>query len=510
MGRILPVLFIIVIVIVVIFALNYQKNLQDKQSLSPSQTQNQSNANKDLLINSADVERIKQDYNNRLRESGFVPKKEIEYDFHYKLSPKFINKQSSLKDTLTKVLGVNTCEISSAPDKVSVYELKNKINEVDATAIAREFGITGKPTSLPERDGTFQYFFSNQETDGNLTLFASSGTYVYHKVLKPVSGSISKPAAENIAMEEIKKHKLESSLKLTNSLEQGDYVFHYIKGWDSFPLVDLDSIIALGISRSSVCNIQPAALMNFVEVHIKKDGQLARFINKTRAFAKKTEVSRIGIEKAVSDFKSSSDLPVKPVVIPEDASVKSGEVEITDAVLVWFDYGNAFPQKLYVPFYLTLGKAPNNSALIYTLFPAVSAEELVKAGINTPAGKSKQTLQIDVYVPPPPGGIGYSCPEGEKVCCPGGLVDYTVNCTQQGRTICSIFIAVNAKKDANNVCKEGTFSESGTIDPQTGSNLCLNFAKKHNIEDPQLQYPVSPPTDFTNDPVSCQITGSPC
>lgn len=514
MGRIIPILIIIAIV-AVIFSLNYQKNLS-KQSSTPPQTQNQSTTTKDLLINSGDIGRIKQDYNNKLRESNLAPKKEQEYEFHYKLSPKFSNKQSSLINTLTKVLGVTSCDISAAPDQISVYELKNKINEADASDIAKEFDITEKPTSLPEKDGTFQYFFSNKKTDGNLTLYASSGTYVYHKVLKPESGSVNKSTAENIATEEIKKHKLDDSIKLTNSSDNGDYVFHYTKEWDNLPMVDLDSIIALGIANTSICNVQVSPTMNFVEVFVKKDGQLARFINQTRVSTKKVTVPRVKIEDALKAFGSTSaDLPVKPIVIPEDTSLKSGDVEIDDATLVWFDFGNVFPQKLYVPFYLTSGKSPKSSSKVYTLFPAVSVDDLVKAGISVATGKSKQTLQIDVYVPPPAGGIGYSCPAGVTVCCPGGVVDYGVSCTQGGRPICSRYFSLDAQEDINKVCTEGTFSQSGTITPTSGSDPCVDFAKKYLKDTAKLEsaydnFTVADTPEITDEPATCQVTGSPC
>ena len=148
----------------------------------------------------------------------------------------------------------------------------------------------------------------------------------------------------------------------------------------------------------------------------------------------------------------------------------------------------------------------HKEAHLMVVHPVDWVDDLVKAGINVETKKSKQTLQIDVYVPPPTGGSGFSCPKGETVCCPGGLVDFGVSCTQNGKVICSVFDSVDAKQDTNEVCTKGTFSKSDTITPTPGSDPCVDFARTAGFE----IVPKALHTGKTGIPTTCQISVSPC
>lgn len=512
--KLLPIIIVVVLITIGVF---YLQSSQKKAATSPqtSSITTQSSQSSSLQLDPSAQSKAQSDYQQKVEQSGFKVTPQPDYSFTYKLAPGLGKKQSFLMNALTKVLGATSCDVSNLSTSLPVYQLKNLWNEEDAKAVAEDYGISeAKTSSFPEKDGTFEYLFSNPETNGYLSLYASSGVYNYHRVLDKTGADISFDLAKSRAQDTLKLHKLDENLSLLDSSSSnGDYLLRYTKSWDQFKMTDLGSLIT--VAGGSVCNVQPTENSNIVEVHYTKDGQLSRVLNFTRKETNKQTLPKQELEDALKEYETSADLPVKPIVLPEGTSIKEGEIELTEATVVWFDQGYILPQKIYVPFYLTKGtiKKSSETATIYSLFPAVSSKELVKAGL-VPEGSNKRTLQIDVFVPKPP-SVGFSCPPGVKSCCPGKLVDYGVSCTKDGVVVCTLAFSIPEDQDKNNVCKDGTFSKDGVINNSAGSNPCRQFLKDNKVpngisgpyEDENLYQPNS---SMPAGPVSCQLSGAPC
>ena len=275
-------------------------------------------------------------------------------------------------------------------------------------------------------------------------------------------------------------------------------------------MVDEDSIRSLG--NNTVCQPSKARNMNYIKIYIAKDGQIARLINQTRMSTKKSSLQRQSLELSLKEY--GENPPLDPIVLPKD-KVTSGVVTIDEAVIVYYDYGVVYSQKLYVPMYLTSGTTTaedGTSVRVFTLFPTVSMKDLeekektpeeIKAEELSMGGLKTQKQTVVNYSPPAPPYTGG---------CPGDTVDYSVSCTNtSGQSICSAFLGIKPADDPNGICdsgcrsytKEYTALDLGSEDP------CLKMLKDNNIPTTQYQN-YQQNNNLPIDKVSCILQGCPC
>lgn len=464
------------------------------------------------LIDSQSLKKVEDSYQKKFKKQGVPAPTKPKYKFQYELDPALKDKQ--VMNFNQSVYAVTNCNLTTAPTTVSVYELKNEWTDKEAQEVAKVFDIDSPPYSMPADGGTIQYFFSNKVTNGFLELYKSSGAYTYHKVLDPLNQEITLLDALQKSSEALKKYQLSENLtSLPAETEPNYFVFSHLKFWGDFTMVDEDSIRSLG--NNTVCQPSKAKNMNYIKMYIAKDGQIARLINQTRMATKKLSLSRQSLEMSLKEY--GENPPLDPIVLPKD-KVTTGKVTIDEAVIVYYDYGVVYSQKLYVPMYLTSGTAiaeDGTNVRVFTLFPTVSmndleekgktpeeikAEELGMGGLKTQKQKVLDYATPTLPAPPYTGG------------CPGDTVDYTVSCTNtSGQSVCSAFLGIKPADDPNGICDSGckSYTKEYTAADLAGGDPCLKMLKDNNIPTTQYQN-YQQNNNLPTDKVSCILQGCPC
>lgn len=463
------------------------------------------------LITNSEIERVKNAYRKKFGEKITETPKT---NFQYQLSPALKSKSSYFP--FKTVFAANSCNLDTAPQKVSVHTLKSHLFTDEATGIAKEFNLNVSPASLPMDDGaSFQYYFSDPESKAFLTISEPSGVYTYHQAIKEASQSadISLIRAKEISDQELSKHNLLTksaviSQKLDNSLNK--FIIDYEKDYDGLKMVDSNSLKALD-TTNSLCNTNKSQSMNTIQTILTKKGTLFKLVNKTRIIGKTYSFNRQTLEDSLTEY--GTNPPVEPIIIGTKAKIPGEQIIIDEALLVWFDYGEEYAQISYVPMYATSGKNVNGNRVI-TLFPAVSKADLDKTEIND-LGDTQLTLQLGTFKPQPPKPSKIPAAPGDEGCY-GNLIDYVVTCSSKQALdmICNETIAVPSDNDPYGVCEKGCQNESGEIDIRAGSNPCLEFFKtKTNTPADSPNIPGIPGRNSQNFPsgaYSCTINGCPC
>ncbi len=502
-----------------------QVSPKEQKSVAPSVKNNTFNP----LINNTEKQRVKEAVQKRFENLEIPHKKKKDIRFNLKLSPK-LKKQSAF--AIPKAYAVSECNIDLAPATVSVYTIKSNYSENDAKVFARLFGFSNNPTSIPMVDGSSYIYNFLQSTSGvssaYFTLSAPSGMYTYHKSFKPYEDTtdIGKLKAKTIAEDLLKKNNIGDKLLLTNIEEDTHmdvklYTFTYIKEYGNFPFSDNATIYEVS-NLSSVCSISRTSAMNTVQINITSKGELETFINKIRKVDKTSEVKRQSLSDAVEEYEREyiDNPPVDPIITGDIENVNVGEVslELTEAQLIWYDYGENYAQKFYVPMYLTSGTI--EGVRVFILIPAVAKENLFAI---PDVALNNKALQFDVYYPPPPTAtpvpptntpapgvtiIPYVPSDGNY--CYGNQIDYYVTCSStNGDFGCSGSGAAPASSDPFNICTGSckeikaetiTFSRAGT-----SSSACEAFLKK-SVSNATMHGA----TSTSNGTYYCQIRGCPC
>lgn len=484
------------------------------------------------LINNTEKQRVKDAIRQRFEELGKSQPKKNNLKFNLKLSSE-LKKQSAF--ALPRAYAANDCNIELAPAAVPVYTVKSNYSANDALVLSRVFGFIGSPTSIPMVDGNSYLYSFLQSVPGTssayFTIDAPSGMYTYHKSFKPYTDSldIGKLQAKIVAENLLKKSGINDKLLLTNVEEDTHmdvklYTFTYIKEYGNFPFSNTETILDLG-KLQSVCAVSKTSAMNTIQISITRKGELETFINKTRKVIKSSETKRQSLDDAVEEYEREymENSPVDPIIVGDIENIAAGDVflELTEAQLIWYDYGENYAQKFYVPMYLTSGTVEN--ARVFILIPAVSKENLLAI---PDVAFNNRALQFDVYYPPPPTatpvppantpapGVTYIPPvdyvpvDGNY--CYGNQIDYVVTCVaNDAESTCGLTAAAPAESDPFNVCTGScknikaetiTFSRNNAV-----SNACEAFLKKHI---PNATAHSAGNT--TNGTFYCQIRGCPC
>ncbi len=469
-----------------------QKGASNTNISSPSGSpQQQTNVNP--LINSHDVDGVKQDYARQLQKQGKTAP--VQPKFDYQLAPELNNKESFL--SIRSAFAASTCSIDSAPSTIPVYTLKAHWTAKEASDVAKEFNITAPVASMPADGGGFQYFFSAPLTDGFLSLYEASGMYTYHAVLHAAGNDNGLAGAERKSDNERKKYGLyDGFTKLSGGFDAsvGSYVFNYRKDWDLFPMVDTNKIKALG--SGSVCGIVSTQSVNTATLVVSIDDKLSRVINDTRKITAKKTLPRELFTDAFAQYHAHP--PVDPIVVGD--TIAGGTVTIDEVTLVWYELGPNFAQTAYIPMYLTSGSVVSGTqhARVFTLFPAVSMKELVKSGV-IPA--DEYSLKLDTFNPKPP--------KPDMIGCPGNTVDYTVSCSDiSGGTVCNAFMGIKPDDDPNNICADGCKSKDGTVTAGVNEDPCKLFLEQNNM--PTNSYHPVNPVVAPAGTYSCVLNGCPC
>lgn len=458
------------------------------------------------LISNAELERVRNAYRSRFESLGKTIPPKPQYKFQYILSDRLKDKRSF---TPVKQVFATTCNLPSAPTTIPGYLLKAHYSLEDAKNVAKEFGLTDSPSSLPMPDGSsYKYYFSGKDLNIYLTLAEPSGTYIYHQAFKdsPGGSDVGVERARVLALTSLEKYGLQKDLTLKSSHEDihmdglKRYTFEYGKNLGVFPLVDTASIQGLGLGQS-VCGVKASNLTNFVRVDVTQPGQLEKITNQTRKVLKTYSFPRLPLEKSLEEY--SENPPIEPIVLGDD-TVTSGNVAVDEAALVWYDYGEAHAQAAYIPMYLTSGKTAKGTR-VFTLFPAVSKSEIDKTEIAAKV-YSPSALQIDVYYPPPSSSTG---PKGPGACY-GGIIDFYLICSKPtGESVCGATLNAPASSDAYGVCESGCKELKSAILPvRADQDPCYEFIQKSGMQDFGYPGPAFAPRFSGN--VSCQITACPC
>ncbi len=462
---------IIALVIVALHAKSAEQMGQKGSNGSTSgQTVNQPQTNP--LIRNAELQRVQDNYKTKYQQLRITPAPQPKYNFQYQLSPQLQNKGSFLPFHFDVVHAASNCNIDSAPGKLPVYTLKAHIKATDATALASSFGINATPSSLLMDDGkSFQYYYTSTDVTHYFTLAEPSGVYMYHEAYQtPPPSTISATQAQTIAKTAATNHNLASDTKVTNTTTSasGLYTFRFTKQYGGLNIIDAHSLKTLA-PATSVCAAPASENMGFVDVWLTHPGDVVKIINNTREVISSAVVSRESLEKSLAEYEAA---PLTPPIV-SDGSVTTGKVTINEAQLVYYDYGNEYGQTEYVPVYATSGTTANNARVI-TLFPAVSIAELKKAGVM-PGTTSAGIVQMNTFDLPQPQPPSFSTnPPGGS--CPGGLIDYTVNCSySDGTPLCSAMGSQPSGSDPFNVCSSGCKRLAGTISIKPGEDACQKF-----------------------------------
>lgn len=466
-----------------------------------SQSQAQSQASENPLIDKEDVKKVEDAYKKQYESQRKKYPESPNYNFHYKLVPQLQDARSSFLFVKPVQAATTDCNVSSAPADVTIYKLKSKLKVSEATLLAKSFGITALATSVP-LDGSvdlFQYNFAQPETSKFLTVAEPSGTYHYHQAPSTTqTQDIGSDHAKTIAQGVLTAHSITGIIPFsppTFELATNQYVFSSEKAIDTFSMVDKASITALG-GATSVCNVGKSLDMNKIQVNIDKEGVLSTVMNRTRMVTGTFSAKRATLEASRAEWETT--LPIAPVVI--GTGIPTSDVTIDQVILVWYDYGEVYSQKAYVPMYLTSGLS-GNGIRVLTLFPAVAKAALTTLHIAT----SNKNLQIDAFNPKPPPATG----TGQ---CYGNLVDYTVVCNQAGASICNgsfslpVGTSLSVDGDPLNVCGRGCQSKADIYTPIT-NNPCTEFLQKHDI---QPNNPVQVEPGYSGGEVNCSLNACPC
>lgn len=500
---IIPVVLFSFVVLATTIFLVVGKSPKPENSANTNQALNQNTPSQpkvkyNPLITDDDITKIYQSYQTKYEEQGKQYPAQVDYQFKYTLNSN-LKEGSSLFLPNAYAASTSTCNIGSASDELPVYTLAAKIKYSEASALAKEFEITSDPASIPMDSGDdFQYYFADTQITKFLTIAEPSGTFYFHRPPKLTAATpIDLVKAKKLTDDELLKHKINEKLtpekaKFDTSLDQ--YIFTYTKKLDSFDTVDKTSITNLG-SGNSVCNVTATDSMNKVEVLVDREMGLSKLVNKTRKILSTYKLKRQTLEEALAEYADKT--PIAPIVV--GGGETTGAVNIDEATLVWFDYGEAYSQLAYIPIYLTSGKLASGTR-VFTLFPAISIKELEKTSLPT-VGET-QTLHLDVFNPKPPSAKG----TGQ---CYGNLVDYNVSCNAESQVICQGFMSIPVSTgDPWAVCKNGCQSKSAVFTPIT-SNPCKEFLERNDIDVP-ANTPLETVPGYQGGEVSCSVSGCPC
>lgn len=462
------------------------------------------------LISNGEIKRVHNAYKQKLGDKYIEPPK---YQFEYELSPRLKSgKSSSSLFFIKNAFSAGTCDIDSAPSKVSVFSLKSHLFKDEATAISKEFGFSVPPSSLPMEDGvSFQYFYSDSSANAFLTINEPSAIYYYHKVISDPNDSpdIDLTKATNLSDNELKKHNLSDNLNLKSKIYENSlkkFVLDYVKEPDGLKTVDPTTIKALGMP-SSVCAVKTSEKMNKIQTIITPKGGLFKLINNTRIVDKSYTFDRQSLDASLEEYKLIQ--PIDPIVVGP-TSITGGKVIIDEATLVLFDYGDQYAQVSYIPMYLTSGQSATGTR-VFSLFPAVKKSDLDKTNIND-LTSAQSNLQLGTFKPVAP-KPQYKTPP-PVAGCPGNLIDYRVTCSYNSSTVCDGYFSAQSSQDPFGVCTNGCQDKSGEVTTGARENPCEKFLQDQGISSPELNDkfknsfdPQSMPTGGTS---SCSLNGCPC
>lgn len=462
------------------------------------------------LISNTEIERVQQAYRRKFESLGKAIPPKPQHKFQYILSDRLKDKRSF---TPVKQAFATTCNLPLAPATVNGYLLKEHYSLEDAKGVAKEFGFTNPPSSLPMPDGSsYKYYFSSKDLNIYLTLAEPSGTYIYHQAFKdnPGGSDVGVERARLLALTSLEKHGLQKDLTLRSSHEDihmdgiKRYTFEYDKSLGVFPLVDTASIQGLGLGQS-VCGVKASNLTNFVRVDVTEQGQLEKITNQTRKVLKTYSFPRLPLEKSLEEY--SENPPIKPIVLG-DETVTSGNVAVDEAALVWYDYDEAYAQATYIPMYFTSGRTAKG-ARVFTLFPAVAKTEIKKTEIAAKVYPSS-ALQLNVYYPPPPSSP-VNVGSGGTGQCYGNVIDYSVTCSTEteSEAVCVGVSNTEASNDPFDVCNKGCLVISEVLKVNAGQDPCYEFIKKFiNPQHSNYYLPLFP-IDKSQEAI-CTVQSCPC
>lgn len=549
----IAIIFVVLIIMVVLASLVFyfvilgKFSKQNQLSSQPNSLQNQ-NRNQNPLIEQSEIDRVQNNYDALYSRLGIRPPEKKNYQFKFKLSDQ-LKKQSSL---FVDTVDAASCNVSSLPDNLPFYVLKKHLSIDTAKGIAKEFGLTQEPTALKMSDGaSIRYHFQKEDGSEFVEVAEPSGTILYHRAIATPTGSdIDREKAQNIAIEEIKKYSFArepKSIELVDTGQDttsGNFVVYFTKNYDGYRVIDQPSIINLG-KDGSVCNVSPSSNMNLVKVVINKKGQLTDIIDETRKVDKSGTSKKLSPEDSFARFHST--LPIPPIVIGGDNNIDLGATVTVDELnVVWYDFGEAYGLERYVPMYLAKGSIGKSK--VYAMFPAIdldtgSVTDAPDQPANTTGGNSgtvpgssavgsHSVVQIQALTPPtpapPPNVKTLPAPKAPKgpvgEACYGGLVDYTVSCSNGANVVCSRYTSASAGSDPLQACSKGCQGHDETVTVTAGQNPCIELLKRYNIDTTNaFDFPSSFGTGaFGSNPnpsspgvsgpgqVACQIQGCPC
>ena len=478
-------------------------NASNSTNNAPGGAGNFNNSDASLFVNQESMDKARESADKQYEKEGKPTPTLVQTKFEYIVDPALRRKKSFFP--FSQVYAASSCDLDSAPAVVPIYILKTDWGIQAAKKVANSFGISGEPTSLPITGG-YEYYFSNNNTGDFLTYIPASGMYTYHQVIKNRGARISGAEADAIIEREVKKHSLPDDISKTGSgFDNDSYLYHgFFRGnWSPFTVVDYESLSSL--KNQSVCGKRAASTVNDIRIFLARDGQIAKVINQIRVGKQQIEVARENLEEAVVEYKYN--LPVQPIIIGKtNGGILAGNVNITEATLAYYDFGDIYGQSMYMPMYVTSGEATlSNGARVrvITLFPAVSSKELERVGLKEPVEKS---LKLGSFSPPPtpyptatpkatsapsatsaptatsvpgqptntPGPTSPAPTIGPPATgCPGGLVDYFSRCDSNGTPVCSQFISVST--DPWGICTSGCQSKELILEVVDTNPCAANF-----------------------------------
>ncbi len=516
----------------------------------PSQS-NKTIRNPNPFIAPDDLDAVDEAFADEMRKNGKLPPQKPTYNFEYELAPELMNKpqtKDSFFNIFSQVFAAEppaTCDTTTIPATVPVYDLRAHWTAAEASIVAREFNLDGNPYSREDQAGSFDYYFTKDFETGFLKLNANSGVYTFHQVPESTGAAISVADRNANAQLALETHHLGTTIAEPVQTESSVSLYRYIKSWGNYPVIDRTSLDQAGAGR--ICDIPSAVDVNYIENYLAADGVQLRFINKSRTQTRVREIQTQSLEDSFTDY--SDNPPIEPIVIPPTAT--SGKVTFDESTIVYYDYGVYYPQTNYIPVYLLRGSVEGSSAKVYAMYPVISRSVLeqlniLKAPSSTQtmmddSGMKQAALGIDpvdvtgLPEPPPPksavptnltptlpgntpaygGGGGKFGGGGALDRCPLGAVDYDVRCTSGGRVVCTDFIEVeealtNASPDPVDVCKNGCKSITKVVTISGGANPCKKMLELNNIPSKSHMDLFNSGKSFTDGDVSCTIDACPC
>lgn len=476
-----------------------------------------SNANvtptvEETLINTQDLDRQKEYIKKKYEEQGQSAPVEYQYKFQYKLDPAL---QSQGFSIVKPAYAANECNINTAPLGMNMYILDSRLNKDQARDVADLFTMEGEPETLSTGTAFPMYFYHDPTSGSFLSVLSGSGAYMFNAPI--VSGAAADAAAvkrtADLAMNDYVysiAYNDPIDFKLQSTAKRGSqFVFTYTKKWGEIPLVDQSSIV--DAQAGSLCTIAESKISNYTEVVVAEDARLAKVNYQHRTVKSITQMTRIKLAEALQEFEAGP--PIDPIVSPP-GKVVTGTVTITDAVVVYYDYGIEIPQHAYIPFYLTRGTVratDGTDVVVHTLYPAMTKYALSQAGIvaarirtNDAAAVGRNTSQqqgtfgIQALEPTDSPRSGKLTPAGG---CPAQRIDYSqLNCLDAtGYSICkAASILTSSNPDPLQVCESGACQgKSGVVEYAAGSNPCQLFLQQNGIAVPADGIPIrnSPPRE---------------